>query len=107
MFVCLFVFHIYRMPLVTKHPVNIPKEISQKTKQSFSSWLKLTVNKYMIQLLQRGCLSTLCYVLFSLTLQAVGICYSIVLTTDPVLKNRPLLPLTLLFLGFLLLFLGC
>lgn len=35
LFVCLFVFHIYWMPLVTKHPVNIPKEISQKTKVFF------------------------------------------------------------------------
>ena len=29
--------HIYWVPLVTKHPVYIPKGISQKTKQSFSS----------------------------------------------------------------------
>ena len=48
-----FFSHVYWVPLVTKHPVNIPKEITQKTNQSFSSWLKLTVNKYMIQLLER------------------------------------------------------
>ena len=44
----------------------------------------------------------LCVVYFTLTVAGYRHCYSIVLTTDPVLKNRPLLPLTLLFLGFLL-----